>query len=169
MAIVSRKVGGLGGAVSASFVSSPSAPNPSRSINGGPSLTSEIIGKLGGGSLEWKTEEFPRRTLAWDGEPDIEYFYPPTEKALIAYAEVEVFSGGTFNTTAGITSEVRAGYIPSLQSNVVLWDTGLFRTKIVGIEEEESNKTLKTEISMDYQSPNLTYQFRIHWAEITEE
>ena len=132
-------------------------------------ISSVLVGSLQqGGGLDWQAEVFPRRLLSWEGDPIHETFTVPGDKAFIAFATVHVFSGGHTSHRLDLETVAKNVYQPAARSTVGAPDTGTHYTGLIGLRPETTNRALRVVPAPGYDSPDLSYQVSIWWAELPE-
>ena len=134
------------------------------------SITSVLVGSLQqGGGLDWQAEVFPRRLLKWNGTPTDELFTVPGDKSFIAFATVNVFSGGHPDHEFSLKTEELAVHGGASRAVCIAPDTGTYYTALIGLSSEVTNRSLRATPWPGYEAPDLSYQVSIWWAELPEE
>ena len=133
-------------------------------------ITSVLVGSLQqGGGLDWHAEVFPRRLLKWTGNPTMETFTVPGDGSFIALASVHVFSGGSYDTSFYMDAGGEGSYSTSARTEVFTGGVGTHYSGVVGLLSGESTRTLQVIPYPGYESPDLSYQVSIWWAELPDD
>ena len=132
-------------------------------------ISSVLVGSLQqGGGLDWQAEVFPRRLIKWDGSPTVETFTVPGDKPFIAFATVHVFSGGHPGHQFDLVTGEQVGYWDAAMTSCAAPDTGMHYTGLIGLSSEVTNRALRVNPLPGYESPDLSYQVSIWWAELPD-
>ena len=130
-------------------------------------ITTQLVGKLGGGGLKWSSQSFPQRTLKWDGTPVKEKVSLPAGKDVVAYFVCEVISGPHADSIAQAFSREMAGYQRLSVGAVSLPAVGKHTSGLFGLTKNTSNRNFDITTKIEYKGPTMTYKITAYWAEIS--
>lgn len=130
-------------------------------------ITTQLVGKLGGGGLKWSSQSFPQRTLKWNGTPAMETISLPAGKDVVAYFVCEVISGPHANSRAEALSREKSGYQSLSAGAVSLPAVGKHTSGLFGLTKNASNRDFDLTAVIAYNGPTLTYKITAYWAEIS--
>ena len=130
-------------------------------------ITTQLVGKLGGGGLKWSSQSFPQRTLEWTGTPTKETIALPAGKDVVAYFLCEVISGPHANSRADALSREMMGSLNMSRTAVSLPAVGKHTSGLFGLTKNTSNRYFDITVGIAYQGPTMTYKITAYWAEIS--
>ena len=129
-------------------------------------ITTQLVGKLGGGELKWSSQSFPQRTLAWNGTSATETIALPAGKDVVAYFVCEVISGPHANSYAHARSREKLISMNLSTSLASLPAVGKHTSGLFGLTKNASNRDFDITVGIAYQGPTMTYKITVYWAEI---
>lgn len=130
-------------------------------------ITTQLVGKLGGGELKWSSQSFPQRTLEWNGTPVRETIALPAGKDVVAYFVCEVISGPHAGSRADARSREMVGSLNLSTSLASLPAVGKHTSGLFGLTKNTSNRYFDIAVGPAYQGPTMTYKITVYWAEIS--
>lgn len=130
-------------------------------------ITTQLVGKLGGGGLKWSSQSFPQRTLQWDGAPVKETIALPAGKDVVAYFVCEVISGPDAGSRAQALSRELVGYMNMSAGSVSLPAVGENTSGFFGLPKNASNRDFDINVAIKNRGPTMTYKITAYWAEIS--
>lgn len=130
-------------------------------------ITTQLVGKLGGGELKWSSQSFPQRTLKWDGTPAMETVSLPAGKDVVAYFVCEVISGPDAGSYAEILSRELVVYQKMHIGLFLLPAVGKHTSGLFGLTKNTSNRDFDITVKIAYNGPTMTYKITAYWAEIS--
>ena len=129
-------------------------------------ITTQLVGKLGGGGLKWSSQSFPQRTLGWTGTSATETIALPAGKDVVAYFLCEVISGPHADSRAHALSREMTGPLNLSRTAASLPAVGKHTSGLFGLTKNTSKRDFDITVGIAYQGPTMTYKITAYWAEI---
>ena len=128
-------------------------------------ITSELVGKLGGGGhITWQVQEFPRVTTDWYSDVQLPVSIPGGD--VLYFVEFKVISGGAPDSLFYVdNAETENFYSGDLsREGVRPTRNETFRTTIGGRLADQEDRDLVIRYLPGYDAPTCTFDTKFYYA-----